>query len=548
MSSLELVFLHIPKTAGTSQQSAFKEYCGLGNFFWIGNDCPSGVTRYPHELVGERSIVGGHKPLSFYPRGSDPLFCAILRDPIERAISLFAYYSRPDLAATGRDTSFRALQLETWRAKGIDPDSMSNSIQNCRPFRREITNVQCHYLSRGRSTFAGVKKSLKDADFLVGTVSQHERFRHELWELLDWVEHAPAKMNRGQDNYAAAFLQDEELVAQIAALNKEDQLLYDYVESEHNGLWRKLRDEAHRRRRLRSLPLELGKCKSRQWRWEDAPELWPRRESAPLEWPLSRMMIAEPCRLLYMPIPGAADAALQRIMLEQSGAAYSDAVAGLGIDRVVADFVTGLMLVDRSEDEIKALTARDDFFKFAVIYDPVMRLVDIYQQRFFEKRAKLPAWPQLYQLVADVQGRAEADLETGISFRQFCQAITRKGVKHRLWVRQVRYLMWADTYSRLYVPDQLHELETELSARTGKPIRINRAASGLVPTAEPSGDGQNVATCYADKLAGELAADPRRWRNQLVDEELLQEIKDYYSWDFKLYNRVAQGEMEMARG
>ncbi len=544
MSSLELVFLHIPKTAGTSQQSAFKEYCGLGNYFWIGKDCPSGVTRYPHELVGERPIVGGHKPLSFYPRGFDPLFCAILRDPIERAISLFAYYSRPDLAATGRDTSLRAVQLERWRAKGIDPDSMSNSIRNCRPFRREISNVQCRYLSRGRSTFASVNKSLQYADVLIGTVNQHERFRHELWELLDWVEAAPARMNRGQDNYAAAFLQDEELVAQIAELNKEDQLLYDYVEIEHNGLWRKLRDEAHRRRRLRSLPLELGKCKSRQWSWEDAPDLWPRRQSTPLEWPLSRMMIAEPCRLLYMPIPGAADAALQRIMLEQSSAAYPDALAGLGIDRVVADFVTGLMLVDRSGDEIKALAARDDFFKFAVIYDPVMRLVDLYQLRFVEKRAQLPASPQLYRLVSDVQRRAEADLETGISFRQFCQAITRDGVKHRFWVRQVRYLMWADTYNRLYVPDQLDELEAELSARTGKPVRINRPASGLLPDMESCSDGQSVTACYADTPAGELPADPKLWRNQVVDEELLQEIKDYYSWDFKLYNRIAKGELE----
>ena len=546
MSSPELIFLHIPKTAGTSQQGAFNEYYGNQNYFWIGKDCPTTVRRYPHKLVGERLIVGGHRPLSFYPRSFDPLYCAILRDPIERAISLFAYYTRPDFAASERDREIRVEQLDRWLAKGIDPDSMLDSIRNCRPFRREITNAQCRYLSRGGATFAGVLESLKDLDVMIGTVKQHAEFRRELWDLLDWAERAPTRVNRGQDNYAATFMQDQELVAQIAELNKEDQSLYDHVDTEHKGLWRQLRDETHRRRRLRALPVALGKRKSRHWHWEDAPDLWPRRESTPLKWPLDRMMMAEPYRLLYMPIPGAADADLQRTMLELSDATYPDAILGIGIDRVVQQFATGLMLVDRSPDEISAIALRDDFFKFAIVYEPFTRLVDIYHQRFVEKRTLLAQWPRLYQLVAAAQEQAEADLDTGVSFRQFCLAVTGEHIKHKLWLPQVRYLQWAETYSRLYVPGQLHALEAELAARTGKSIRVRNAELPAAATVASPVTAMEASGCYADTPAGELPGDPQQWRDQLLDDALRDAIKDYYSWDFKLYNRLAQQDLEEA--
>lgn len=123
------------------------------------------------------------------------------------------------------------------------------------------------------------------------------------------------------------------------------------------------------------------------------PELWPQRAPQSLMWPLSRMMVAEPCRLLYMPIPGAADAAIQRVMLELSRIPHREALLALGIDGVVEQFCTGLMLADRSAAEIQAIGASTAYFRFAIVYEPVARLVDIYQQRFVELREMLPGGP-----------------------------------------------------------------------------------------------------------------------------------------------------------
>ena len=549
MSGPELVFLHIPKTAGTSQQNAFNEYCGPDNVFWIGKHCPPGVRRYPRALVGERLIVGGHKPLSFYPRGLDPLYSAILRDPVARAISLFAFYTRPDLAVSRRDEKARAGLLEQYLAKGIDPDSMLNSIRNCRSFRREISNLQCRYLSRKRATFADVRKSLRDCDHLIGTMAHHELFRRELWQLLDWTEEAPAKVNRGRDNYADAYLQDAELVQLIAELNDEDRQLVEFVETEHQGLWLNLKDGARRRRRLRGLPITPGRRRVRLPDWEEAPEFWPPRGAGKLRWPLNRAMVAQPCRLLYMSTPGAADRVVQRMMLRLSSIDHKDALLAFGMERVLEQFSTGLLLDDLEMTEIQAILASGDYFKFAIVYEPVARLVNVYAQRFFELRDMLPQWPRLHQLVADVQGRAVPDCAAGISFRQFVSAVTapQGDHKHWLWRSQSRYLPGSDNYDRLYRADRLHLLEADLQGVRGVSVTLEAVAADQLLTTTAATCPQVEGGLYADIPAGDLPHDPACWRDQLVDEALLELIKGYYARDFTLYNRTADKELEVAR-
>ena len=64
MSQPKLVFLHIPKTAGTSQHQLFNRFYGRDNVFWFGDSCPGNIKRYPRKLIAESAVVGGHKPLS----------------------------------------------------------------------------------------------------------------------------------------------------------------------------------------------------------------------------------------------------------------------------------------------------------------------------------------------------------------------------------------------------------------------------------------------------------------------------------------------------
>ena len=426
------------------------------------------------------------------------------------------------------------------RNKGIDPDSMLLSIHNCRSFRREISNFQCKYLSLGTSTFAEVRKSLQNLDHVIGTMRSHDQFHRELGALLGWPEEPPAKLNRSRDEYSAPFLQDEELVALIRELNREDQQLVDCVETEHRGLWVNIKDAVVRRRRLRNLPLVPVRPKARKLGLEDARQLWPPRGPAKLKWPLSRMMVAEPQRLIYMPSPGVADPVLKRMMLELSSVTHQEELLALGIDRAVEHFATGLVLNDRSQAEISAMAQSRDYFKFAILYEPVARLVDMYQQRFVEMRELLPKWPQLHKLVADAQGLADPDCELGICFREFVQACVGKRSNSRLLLTQTRFLPWPDSYDRFYRPDQLQLLTNDLARLRGISVDLREVTVNVAP-AVPTAQAE-----HADTPAGQLPEDPAQWRGQLVDEALLQVIKDFYAEDFKLYNRTADSNQEVA--
>ena len=550
MTAPELVFLHIPKTAGTSQHRLFNKHCGRENVFWIGQDCAPNIHLYPAAEVGSRRLVGGHKPLSFYPRTHDPLYCALLRNPIERAVSLFVYYTRPELAVAEHDQKTRADILQQLRKQGIDPDSMYASITNCRTFRREISNYQCSYLSRNRATFSGVRKSLRTLDCIIGTVDASDRFHAALAELLGWPDEAPARLNRSKDNYAARYLDDEELVALVQELNTEDQKLVDWVRTEHGGLWQKFADLRQRRARLRMIPRAPAPPERSRPSLDTAADLWPPARTAQLPGPLGRIMVAESPKLLYMPVPGHLDQQLQHMMLRLSSIEHKEVALELGLGRVVERFATGLLLRDRSRSEIMAIAASNAFFKFAFLYEPVARLVDVFVQRFVLMRSSLPRWPGLYALVADVQGRPEPDCDSAISFRQLVTAITATGGKHKhpLWLPQSRVLLDPDSFDRIYLEDQVAELQRDLARLRGLSIDLENAATAVGrPPAVVATWSPDTAE-FADTVAAQLPADPSLWRDRLVDEAIDKMLQGYYARDFSLYNRIAADERKRESG
>ncbi len=547
MDVLELAFLHIPKTGGTSLHRALIRYYGEQALFWFGKDCPADIRSFPRDLRG-RPVAGGHKPLRFYPATLDPLYCAVLREPVSRAVSLFAYYTQPELAETPRERQTREEHLARLRRRGMDPDSISRSIRHCRAFRRELSNFQCAYLSRGklsrfRPDFEGVLQSLAGRDVLVGTVADYSAFHRALGELLGWPPEAPEVSNRSRENYQAAYLRDPELVALVRELNREDEKLLDFVEREHRGLWLQLRDPGRRRQRLRDLPLKPWLRGGADWDWEAAGRrLWPDSRPSRLPWPLWTLLVGREQRLLYPPIPGPTDAWVHRQMLSLCDIPHREAVDDLGMGRVLARFNTGLLLRDYSVDEAKAIIADPRYFKFAVIQEPVRRLEDVYLEWFVGRRLELDRWPQLANLVAAVQGMNGPDLERGISFRQFVGAAVEQPPLKRyvLWLGQHLFLRGVEAYDRLYRPDQMEHLHADLMAHTGRSLpMVQLPGQGTGGCTDPQGgDTGGDSGSDADCLPVELQAQSPRGRPDLVDLDLRARILEYYREDAELYNGI----------
>jgi len=243
-----LVYLHIPKVAGTSHRQYLEQVYGEEAMFWYGLD--SEAAKFSQRELDSARIVGGHRPLKFYPKSYRALYTTLLRDPVERAVSLFNYRSAQPRAGAPEWKKQREAEVEHWRSKGVDPSSMIRSIEKCPKFRRELQNYHCYYLSRHGATFAGVRKTLQEENMIIGLTEQFQQFNDFLRTEFLYPWENKQKANAGKSGYSAEVLAEPGLVELIRSLNKEDQRLYDFVRFEHHGLYVGVEDFASVKKQL----------------------------------------------------------------------------------------------------------------------------------------------------------------------------------------------------------------------------------------------------------------------------------------------------------
>lgn len=231
-----LVYLHIPKAAGTAQRESLGRVYGKENVFWYGRD--SSATEFDIDELGSSLAVGGHRALDFYPRSFKALYTSILRDPVQRAVSFFNYCSVLTNDGPATLAKEREKELAIWRRRGLDPSSMRRSIENCEEFRREINNFQCRYLSRNGATFKGVRQTLETENMVIGVVDQLQLLDEFLQSELEFpIIEYKRKINVGSSGYSSEILAEPGLAELIRSLNSEDQRLYDFVQFECGGLY-----------------------------------------------------------------------------------------------------------------------------------------------------------------------------------------------------------------------------------------------------------------------------------------------------------------------
>jgi len=208
----QIIYLHIPKTAGTSFRLLMIKNYPEDRLWWNVDDFSGNLNDY--------KFIGGHRPYDFYTEHKNPekLFISVVREPVSRAISLFNYH------VNGEDIQ----QRENMLKMGLVPDSMSATIDLCAHFRRQITNDQCRYLS-GEGSFDAVLSVFKTESYVIGCLDEVDRFVEELALKFSWPNRELPRVYTGDHNYESEYFKDVELVKKIRDLNVEDQRLYEFV-------------------------------------------------------------------------------------------------------------------------------------------------------------------------------------------------------------------------------------------------------------------------------------------------------------------------------
>lgn len=441
----------------------------------------------------------------------------------------------------------RHKMLRRYIRAGIQPDSMLESIRRCRPFRREISNMQCAYLSTGRRDFGGVMRALGQRDMIIGTMENYSAFFDTLSGLLGWADVLPVTVNRSQEDYAEHYMADEELLALIHELNQEDTRLLEHVSALPGEVLVNIAKPEARQERLRQLPLKPWMRSDARARWKQiASDYWPAKSSvnAPLDY--RQISVFRDAGVLCAIPPGKSRSLVQRWLIRAAAVPHSEALLALGAERVIQKFDTGLALSDWSDACIAQLLADEQMFRFALLHDPVDRLLDVYLDVFVARRSTLRHSPRLAACIASVQGRTEADLDRGISFREFAGYLLQQqpDEMHELWRPQCHAVDLLGPDVRLYRPDQLMILSADLLAQKGiqsAPTGVARAMR-LIPAS--SGREPALSGKYADVMPADLPDQLVDCREQLLDATLLTQLRQKYERDCLLYTTIATAEQE----
>ncbi|ARN74953.1 sulfotransferase family 2 domain-containing protein [Oceanicoccus sagamiensis] len=419
----------------------------------------------------------------------------------------------------------REKQLARWIKKGIDPDSLYNSIKNCRSFRKEIRNIQCSYLSRYSASFEGVKKTLKKHDCLIGDAGHLLPFQTEIARLLNMDSILLDNVNNSKQNYTHKISIDDKTSALIKQLNQEDIKLYNFVCENSDRLINTIKD-----------PLKYQQMGN----FIKAPtitaeQFWSKNNDNGMPWPLAGAMISTPYKLLYTPIAKCGNTSLKQLMIDLSDIQHKDQLKHFSLDIVTDQFNTGAQLKDIPLKQAREIAHRDDYFKFSVIREPMDRMIDVYIDMFVENRMTTINHFHTDKVLKVVQGEDAIDHKKGITFREFIDAIIANPIKTRdpHWVAQHFYLKGIKNFTKIYRSDQIEQLQVDLQTITSQSIAILKDQSADTHCDNISADGNNQL--LVDLLPNKLEPYDHLPLSRFRDLSIEQKLKESFPEDYQLY-------------
>ncbi|MCB1845078.1 MAG: sulfotransferase family protein [Halioglobus sp.] len=281
----------------------------------------------------------------------------------------------------------------------------------------------------------------------------------------------------------------------------------------------------------------------------DPDEPWVRAVSALLEpgsvsslpWPLKALFVCQKEKLLYAPITKCACTSIKQLMVELSDIEHKELVLEQGVHRVTDAFITGAKLKDYDADTVQAIIEGDEYYKFAVVRDPVRRIVSAYTEMFFLNRLNEGNLVHILGPVRDITRRSEPDLHAGVTFRSFVEYLT-ESEPSRLdphWVPQHLVLRGVNRYDAVFSMDNLSDLVSKLSEITGKDIQLSRqniGVSNVAADVKQPGRLVDVVPCELDSINDISAED-------FMAPDLVAALERYYQEDAVIY-RDAQSGLE----
>lgn len=264
----------------------------------------------------------------------------------------------------------------------------------------------------------------------------------------------------------------------------------------------------------------------------------PRSIKKPYPWPLRQIMVSQPAKLVYCPIGKNACTFLKSEVARTARPAH---IAHILKDiHFLTDHVrTGLQFSDYEPPEVNLMRQGPDYFRFAVLRDPMERLLSAYIEKFVMGRLQPANIHHTKSVVAPVQlaaNRQKVDFDEGITFRAFIEHVTSADATKLdpHWRPQALYLDGM-RYDALFRIDQMDYLMEILEDRSG--MTLGRQPRNV------TGSGLGVDAPRAQDLSpAEIAAGPKLSKASFFDDGMLRAVKETFAADYELLQSVESAQ------
>ena len=259
-----------------------------------------------------------------------------------------------------------------------------------------------------------------------------------------------------------------------------------------------------------------------------------RRHRSPFKRPpLQQVMMLDDIKVMYLPIGKNACSSTKRAMALLGGLSLDQSE---DIHRTLDDQNTGLIFANRDDDDIREALLETDWMRFAIIRDPLERLVSAYVEKFVVNRlsrdVRITCDPVLMRTLK-LGWLREQDYERGISFRVFANDIMAHppNLLDPHW-RPQSQLMKDYPSTHIYHIDDLDILSRDLEAHIGRPVQIPRSNVSRF-----SGQCDTDAGSAADSLPGDLESPQHLSVSRFFDDTLRRQVLAYHAEDLELIAR-----------
>ena len=270
-----------------------------------------------------------------------------------------------------------------------------------------------------------------------------------------------------------------------------------------------------------------------------AAKYFPQGNSNGLPWPVRSFVVSEKHKVLFAPIGKSACSSLKTMMVKLAEPQYGKHILRLGVHGVTDRFNTGMHLKDLPKKRALDILDSTDFYKFAVIRDPVKRAISAYTEKFVINRTGPLNQLHSAPIVKLVQNEEFPDYDRGITFREFVEFITSQdpATLDSHWSPQHLALRGVPEFDAIFRLDQLAHLKVSLERWTGTEIEIGQLNTS-VQVAQPASSG--AAGSAADLLPTELTKMKALNSEMFMSNDLVEKLEQYFKEDFELYNKCSK--------